>query len=62
MTEELLILYKELYKSGGVLFKQGKEQKLTITFTDQPRLYAEHQFPEYEYSKAYATRFLRTLK
>jgi len=62
MTEELLILYKELYKNGGVLYRIGKEQRLNITFTEQPKLYSQHQFPEYEYSKAYAKKLLKELK
>jgi len=62
MTEELLLLYKELYKNGGVLYRVGKDKRLTIVFREQPKLYSQHQFPEYEYSKAYAMKLLRKLR
>jgi len=62
MTEDLLILYKELYKSGGVLFRSGKNQRLIITYTEKPQLYSQHQFPENEYSIKYAKQLLNKLR
>jgi len=34
MTEELLLLYKELYKNGGVVYRVGKDKRLTIVFRE----------------------------
>jgi hypothetical protein len=62
MTEELLILYKGLYESGGILYRFGKHQRLIQTYIQKPKLYLQHQFPEYEYSTKSAKPLLKKIK
>ena len=62
MTEELISLYKELYENGGVLFRPRQDQRLILAYTPPTKLYSQHVFPEYEYSKAYAQRLLKQLR
>jgi hypothetical protein len=59
MTEELLNLYKELYKTGVVFLRI--EGKLNITATPKPEHCSQYQFPNSEYSTHYAKKLLRQL-
>jgi hypothetical protein len=54
MTEDLVNLYKELYTNGGLLYRNNPQPRLIIVFTPPTKTFSQHQFPEYEYSKAYA--------
>jgi hypothetical protein len=62
MTEELISLYKELYKNGGILYRPRQDQRLVIVFTPPTKVHSQHIFPEYEYSITYAQRLLKQLR
>jgi hypothetical protein len=62
MTDELIELYKQLYINGGILYRLGRpsQEKLSIVFTPPSKIYSQHVFPEYEYSKEYAKKLLKS--
>jgi hypothetical protein len=62
MTEELLKFYKRNYNHGGILYRLPKDDRLNIIFTPQAKHISQHIFPEYEYSRNYALKFLKRLK
>jgi hypothetical protein len=62
MTEELLELYKQVYETGVFFYQLSEKSPLNITATPMPKVYSQHQFPEYEYSRKYPNELLQKVR
>jgi hypothetical protein len=62
MTEELLELYWKLYNNGGVIYQHPRQQPSSIIFPQETKIYSQHVFLQYQYSKAYSSHIMRELR